>query len=593
MKVLDAARYMLSRAWGIDRRKLATGAVLLGLGYLAGPAVGVALGAFTEAALDADTSRAVGIAVALGVLIMLELMGGHFAHLSYFEVADLLQLRITEEVAYVTHAGTDLSRLDDPAFVKRLTTVTEGLRGTRAALEGTLQLSGMMIQVTITTVILAFVEPWLLLLPLAAIPPVWLSQRAQRLLDDARDDAAPDIRRTRHLVRVATTPETAKEIRLFGAVDVLRDRQRAAWQHTTRVLWSAHRRSAALRAAGQVWFALAYGGALFVVVRSAAAGTATVGEVVLVITLAVQVSVQVSAALALLGSLQGTARMVQHLRALFAEVETPAPGSAPVPAPVPARLETGIRLENVTFGYPGAERPVLDSVSLDLPAGATIALVGDNGAGKSTLVKLLCGLYQPTSGRITVDGADLAGYDDWFEHVATLFQDFARFELRVRENVGVGKVEHLDDDDALWAAIDAARARPIVEGRAAGLDRVLGSGYADGDDLSGGQWQTLGLARTLMRPDPLLLVLDEPASALDATAEHALFERFRDSADRARQEAGGITLFVSHRFSTVRDADLILVLDGGSIREHGTHDELIAADGLYAELYGLQAASYT
>jgi ATP-binding cassette subfamily B protein len=377
-----------------------------------------------------------------------------------------------------------------------------------------------------------------------------------------------------------------------------------AWDRTTAVLWSAHRRSALLRAAGQVWFALAYGAAVLLVIRSAASGTAAIGQVVLVVTLAIQVSTQVAGALSLFGSLQDAGRTVEKLLDLRGSATAPgrvggAPGEArgevaPDGGRLPARLEQGVHVQDLTFTYPGADRPVLDGVTVDLPAGATVALVGENGAGKSTLVKLLCGLYRPTSGRILADGVDLAEVapSAWQSRVATLFQDFARLELSLREDVGIGRADALHDDAVLWAALDEARARPIVERSSYGLDQILGTGYADGAQLSGGQWQTLGLARTLLRTDPLLLALDEPASALDATAEHALFERFTETALRTGTTSGGVTLFVSHRFSTVRDADLIVVLDGGRVAELGTHDELAAAGGPYAEMYALQARAY-
>ena len=637
--MLSAARFFLALGYRTDRRRLLTAAILMTIGYLAGPLVGVALGALTNAALDQQTSLAVSLGVGVAVLLIFELMMGHFAHLYYFELADLQQLELTDEVARLAHGNPQIDQFDRPRFAELLTLVTEGLQRVRSALEATLQLSGLLLQVTITTVILAMVEPWLLLLPLAALPPVLLNNTAQKVLDSARDASAHEVQLSTHLVSLATTGSSAKEVRLFGAQAPIIARQRAAWSATTARLWSAHRRSALLRAAGQAWFACAYGVAVFLVVRQAVAGSANVGQVVLVITLAVQVSVQVSGALALLGTLQGVGRTVSHIEELRAAVARPASPAAPgqqapdaatrpgasgasagpdqgattsgtraVPAGGPAgepaggpragglpgRLAHGIRFEDVTFTYPDTDRVVLDGVTLDVPAGSTLAVVGDNGAGKSTLVKLLCGLYRPTSGRILVDGIDLRDLDDaqWQARTATLFQDFARFELTIRENVGAGRLASLDVDEDLWGALDRARGRGIVEKQAGGLDQLLGYGYANGVELSGGQWQTLGLGRTLLRREPLLLVLDEPAAALDAAAEHALFERFVATADEAGRAGGAITCFVSHRFSTVRDADQIVVLDAGKVREHGDHATLMARGDLYAELFGLQAGAY-
>ncbi len=630
--MLGAARFFLVLGYRTDRRRLLTAAILMTIGYLAGPLVGVALGALTNAALAQQTSLAVSLGVCVATLLIFELMMGHFAHLYYFELADLQQLELTDEVARLAHGNPQIDQFDRPRFAELLTLVTEGLQRVRSALEATLQLSGLLLQVTITTVILAMVEPWLLLLPLAALPPVLLNNTAQKVLDSARDASAHEVQLSTHLVSLATTGSSAKEVRLFGAQAPIVARQRAAWSATTARVWSAHRRSALLRAAGQAWFACAYGVAVFLVVRQAVTGSANVGQVVLVITLAVQVSVQVSGALALLGTLQGVGRTVSHVEELRAAVARPAsaagpgqpvpdgaahPGAsgalvgedpatassgtvtAPVGEPVgsggvPARLTRGVRFEDVTFAYPDTDRVILDGVSLDVPAGSTLAVVGDNGAGKSTFVKLLCGLYRPTSGRILVDGVDLRDLDDaeWQARTATLFQDFARFELTIRENVGVGRLASLDVDEDLWAALDRARGRGIVEKQAGGLDQLLGHGYGNGVGLSGGQWQTLGLGRTLLRREPLLLVLDEPAAALDAAAEHALFERFVATADEAGRSGGAITCFVSHRFSTVRDADQIVVLDAGKVREHGDHAALMARGDLYAELFGLQAGAY-
>jgi ATP-binding cassette subfamily B protein len=226
--------------------------------------------------------------------------------------------------------------------------------------------------------------------------------------------------------------------------------------------------------------------------------------------------------------------------------------------------------------------------------------VGENGAGKTTLVKLLCRLYQPTRGRILVDGVELAHMppDAWRLALAGAFQDFFRFEFKVRHTVGVGDLEHLDDGPAVVAAVDRAGAADVVEQLVAGLETQLGPTWPEGVDLSFGQWQKLALARGFMREHPLLLVLDEPTAALDAETEHALFERYaaatRGRPGGAREPApdGRITILVSHRFSTVRMADFIVVLDGSRVVESGTHDALMARGGQYAELYGIQAAAY-
>ena len=262
--------------------------------------------------------------------------------------------------------------------------------------------------------------------------------------------------------------------------------------------------------------------------------------------------------------------------------------------PAPDRLTRGIRLDHVSFAYPGTDRLVLDDVSLDLPAGAVVAIVGENGAGKSTLVKLLCKLYAPTSGRILVDDTDLARIpaDEWRGRLAGAFQDFFRFELLARQSIGLGDVPRVDEVPAVRAAVDRAGATDVVDKLATGLSTQLGPTWPGGVEVSFGQWQKLALARGFMRDEPLLLALDEPTAALDAETEHALFERYA-AALHARDDASGrISILVSHRFSTVRMADYIVVLDGARVVEAGSHDELMAAGGTYAELYQIQAAAY-
>ncbi len=257
--------------------------------------------------------------------------------------------------------------------------------------------------------------------------------------------------------------------------------------------------------------------------------------------------------------------------------------------PVPLQLRQGIRFDHVSFAYPGTERLVLEDVTLKLPAGAVVAIVGENGAGKTTLVKLLAKLYEPTSGVILVDGQPLARMraGEWREHLAGAFQDFFRFELPACQSIGVGDVPRLDDKPAVVRAVERAGAEDVVARWPAGLDTQLGPTWPGGVDVSFGQWQKLALARGFMRDQPLLLVLDEPTAALDAETEHALFERYA-----AATRGPGITVLVSHRFSTVRMADLIIVLDGAHAVEAGTHEDLLAKGGQYAELYGIQAAAY-
>jgi ATP-binding cassette subfamily B protein len=252
-----------------------------------------------------------------------------------------------------------------------------------------------------------------------------------------------------------------------------------------------------------------------------------------------------------------------------------------------------LRFEDIGFRYPGAERPVLEEVSFEVPPGAVLALVGDNGAGKTTLVKLLARFYEPSEGRITLDGQDVSAIDvaEWRATLTACFQDFCRFELRARETVGVGDLGGVDDAPRVARAVTAAGADDIVAGLREGLETGLGASWGDGADLSTGQWQKLALGRAMMRPAPRLLLLDEPTAALDAASEARLFERYAAASEFARA-TGSISVIVSHRMSTVRMADLIAVVEGGRVRDVGTHAELVARDGPYRELYSTQAAAY-
>lgn len=593
--LLRAIAFLLRLAARTDRSRLTKAAVLMVVGYSATPLIALGVRNFVDASIRLEATLALWLALGIALLLVFELMMEHFAHLSYFELGELEELALNEEIIELSNGSKGLEHFDSPEFADGLVLIREDLAKTRTAFTAVLQLGGIALQIVLTTVILVALSPWLLLLPLAAVPPVLLGRRAQRLIDAAQERTAERTRLSRHLLQVSTTPDAAKEVRLCGAAPELMKRQAEAWREVTAEVWRAQRRGALIRAGGQLVFAIAYGVAISLVVMQGIDGQASVGDAILVITLAVQVSVQVSTALGLLTTLQGTGRTVERLE----ELRRLAIGRTAEPAPparrrMPARLREGITLDDVRFAYPGTDRLVLDGVSLHIPAGKSVAVVGENGSGKSTLVKLLCGLYRPTGGRILVDLLDLDEADlaEWRLRVAPLFQDFARFELLLRENVGVGDLPRLRDDEAILAALRRANASRLADLVPGGISGLLGREYGDGMSLSGGQWQALGLARASMRQRPLLLVLDEPAAALDATAEHEIFERYQATAAQTAAESGGVTVFVSHRFSTVRMADLIVVLDGGRIAEFGDHAALMARDGAYAELFRMQARVY-
>jgi ATP-binding cassette subfamily B protein len=432
----------------------------------------------------------------------------------------------------------------------------------------------------------------LLLLPLVAFPPLIAGRRAQLILDAAREETAADTRLGLHLVYLSTSAGSAKELRVFRLQNEIRQRHREIWERVTRRLWRAQLKAMVLRATGQLVFAAGYVAGVLLVVNDAIGGHHSVGDVVLAITLAAQVNQQVSAAVSMLHDLQRVARAHSRFEWLERYVAERRPTNAD--QPVPDQLRTGIRFEDVTFSYPGTDQTVLEGVNLVFPAGSTVAIVGENGAGKSTIVKLLCRFYQPTSGTISIEGTDLSRIDlgAWRARVATGFQDFARFEFVARRTVGVGDLPLADDEPAVMAALDRAHAGDVVGRLEQGLATQLGKSYTEGTELSGGQWQKLALGRAMMRELPLLLILDEPPSALDAEAEHSLFERYAEGARRVGEATGGITVLVSHRFSTVRMADLILVVADGRIVEAGPHAQLMKNGGLYAELFKLQASAY-
>jgi ATP-binding cassette subfamily B protein len=600
MRIFRAARFLFAMGLGVDAVRLLRATVLAVALYLAAPLAALALRDLTDDVLAHRAGPALAAAALAAAALVAQIMLGHFCHLDLVRVEEVQQMRLRGELMELVNGPPRIDHLDRPDIADNVDLVRDSLLATTRSLDGVLQLAGLLLQMTVTIVLLVMISPLFAVLPLCAVVPVILERTAQSTVEGARERTAERLRLAKHLLELATSTGPVRELRLSGAEDEILRRQREAWDEVTAAMWRAQLKAALYRAAGQGFFALGYAGAIAAELYRALHGHASAGDLVLVITLAVQVSVQVSGALSVLSLLHVAARTTDRigdLRAVADPAPVPSAGAAADaadPAGVPGRLVRGITLEDVSFSYPGAERPVLSGVSMHIPAGSVLALVGENGAGKSTLVKLLCGLYQPTSGRILIDGQDLAELDPtcWRSRVATLFQDFHRIELTLGESIGHGDIARADDTEAVSAAAERAWADRVLRAVPGGLAGYVGHSYADGTELSGGQWQTVGLARTLMRRHPLLLILDEPAAALDASAEHHLFERYASSAAQAGREAGGITVLISHRFSTVRMADLIAVLDHGQLIECGTHRELMTACGLYAELFTLQARAY-
>jgi ATP-binding cassette subfamily B protein len=454
--------------------------------------------------------------------------------------------------------------------------------------------SGWILRLGVTVALLISIHPALALLVVFALPTVFTSTWRPGVERAVQERAAWANRLARHLFNTATTAPPGKEVRVTGIGDQLVRQRREAWERWYGPVSAARWGTARWQALAWAIFGAAYVGA---VVFVSYVLKATPGQVLLVLAAGARLSAYLGATVGEIGFLRGFwldgSRRMAWLEDYAASLVENADTSAP------ERLVDGIRFEHVSFTYPGTERVVLDDVNLELKPGSVVAIVGENGAGKSTLVKLLCRMYQPDGGRILVDGVDLARIraDDWRARLAGAFQDFFRFEFRLRHSVGVGDVARLDDEPAVVAAVGRAGADDVVEGLASGLETQLGPTWPEGVEVSFGQWQKLALARGFMRERPLLLVLDEPTAALDAETEHALFERYAAVSrggkdDQGRASEGRITILVSHRFSTVRMADLIVVLDGARVVEVGAHEALMAKGGQYAELYGIQAAAY-
>jgi ATP-binding cassette, subfamily B, bacterial len=586
--VISALRFVLTTGPRIDRvRSLLTAAVAI-LEQATGIGLALLLGLFSEVASRHSTSGVVTLALCTAIFVMLTqgtFIAGFFTRLRLQE-----EIRSDVERQFIDVAGTtptleihERSSRSDKAAVVR------GARGDiGAAFDRLMWLAGAALALIASAALMASVVPVLAALPLFAVPAVLATQAADKKRGQAVQRATPRTRLAGHLFTLATTAAPGRETRLFGLAGELRRRHREEWDSGGLDIARTDRRARVPVALAWLFFVLAYAAAILLMVRAGLAGDASLGLIVAAVAVTSQLTGQVQTLLTLTF---WTLESLRAARAFLDVVEDGAVERAAVvpaaPVTVPARLDGSIKVEGLSFQYWNRDEPSLNDINLELPAGAVVALVGENGAGKSTFVKLLSGLYRPGAGRILVDGTDLAQFapEDWRARITAAFQDPVHIEMSLQLAIGLGWLEHRDDPERIFEALRTAGGDKLLASLPGGLETRLGRKSWDGRGLSGGQWQTVANARAAMRQAPLLRVLDEPSASLDARAEEWLFQQY---ADLSRTD-GGVTVLVTHRFTTARAADLIVVLDGGRVVEVGTHDTLSQADGLYAELFRLQA----
>ena len=512
---------------------------------------------------------------------------------------DKVTIALEGHVAGLQARVSTIAHQERPEYLDRLSVLRDQIFVLDHMYASLFSTCGWILRLGVTVALLMAIHPALALLAVFAVPTVLTSTWRPAVERVAEERVASSKRRAAHLFNTATTAPPGKEIRVTGMGPFLMRERRSAWERWYRPVSRARWGSAAWHTVAWAVFGFAFMGAVIFVTKGLDEGA---GNVLLVLAAGSRLSAYIGATVGEIGFLRGIwmdgsrrlAWLEDYADAVTAEEDLH----------VPEALRDGLTFENVSFAYPGTTKLVLEDVNLKLPAGAVVAVVGENGAGKTTLVKLVCKLYEPTAGRILVDGAPLARIksEEWRGRLAGAFQDFFRFEFRAQQTVGVGDVPRVDEGLAVSTAVGRAGAQDVVDMLPSALETQLGPTWPGGIEVSFGQWQKLALARGFMRDEPLLLILDEPTAALDAETEHALFERYAAVASGGKAkgtdgasvlaENGRITVLVSHRFSTVRMADLIVVLDGSRVVEVGSHEELMRASGQYSQLYTIQANAY-
>jgi ATP-binding cassette, subfamily B, bacterial len=482
-------------------------------------------------------------------------------------------------------AELDLIAYEDPVFYDRL----ERARVQATDRLGMIQQIGRLIQLVITTITLSVTivvySPWLMLLLIAGVLPAFLGESHFAFLGYAKNFRQTPIRRQLDYLRqVGGSKEAAKELKLFGLGDFLTQRFTKLSDGIYEENVALSRRKLIAGAFLSVIAFMGYYSAYAFVIWRTVTGAYSLGLWYLLSGAILQASSNIQQIFSTVSGIADQALFLTDLLAFF-DMQ-PTIRSKPDALPAPRPIVRGFEFRNVSFRYPGSSRLVLNGLNFHLHPGERVALIGENGEGKTTIVKLITRLYDPTEGQVLLDGVDLKEYrlEDLYREIGVIFQDFMRYEMTARENIAVGRIEEIDDLALLETAARKSLADAVIA-KIGGYNQMLGRRFETGVDLSGGEWQKVALARAYLR-DAQLLILDEPTAALDARSEFEVFQRF------AELTAGKMALFISHRFSTVRMADRIVVLANGKIAEEGSHDQLARLGGRYKEMFELQAASY-
>lgn len=588
-----AFRLMVSFIFRADPRIAWVLVLLTPINYGSWPAVALGIKFLADGVVQSESRL-----IAVGVMILAVAMGLAWGleWISYRLMMSLAERTVVygdEQVIHVVGSIPGLEHHERPDYLDTLALVRSDVDWYQSAVGLIIGGLGQAMLILSTLGLLVAIHPALLLLPLFGIPSLVIALRSQKRLEQVQRETAEAGRLAARLFNLSMRAGPAKEIRIFNIREELLNRFRSQLDRTHDPLLRVQTWSARMSSVGKMIFGAGYAASVLFVAWLAAQGHATAGDLLLAIYLALGVTSQLEGAWSQIR--WGRHNLVAAGRFLWLldyahDHSVRRPDRA---TPVPSKVTDCLLIEDLSFMYPGTDTEVLTGIRLEIPAGATVALVGENGAGKTTLVKLLCRFYEPTAGRILLDGTDISEFDptEWLRRISTAFQDFSKFEFIARESVGVGDLPRIEEPAALAAALDRAGANDLFKAWPNGLDTQLGRDWEGGIEPSIGQWQKIALSRAVMREHPLLLILDEPTASLDAETEYALFERFHEAAGASR-ERGSITILVSHRFSTVRMADLIAVIDQGKLIEAGSHDELTRLDGLYAELFSIQARSY-